>query len=164
LGERVGVSKSTPRRHHQHHGLIFLTAGLGDLQRTCMIMDGSLRLLYLIFDRLLAWLTLHGRATSSKDLELLVLRHEAAVLRRTNMKPCLDGPTERFEVVTLVACVGGLAAVTEVLRALLADFPARVLITQHGRPDEDPDRPSRLLQTITVLPAARPSPAPDSPA
>ena len=60
-----------------------------------MITDVSLRLLYLIVDRFLSWLTLLGRATSSKDIELLVLRHEVAVLRRTNPKPRLDwtGPT-----------------------------------------------------------------------
>ena len=55
-----------------------------------MIMDVSLRLLYLIFDRLRSWLTLLGRAASSKDVELLVLRHEVAVLRRTNPRPRLD--------------------------------------------------------------------------
>ena len=55
-----------------------------------MIADVSLRLLYLIFSRLLSWLTLLGRASSSKDIELLVLRHEVAVLRRTNPKPRLD--------------------------------------------------------------------------
>jgi hypothetical protein len=46
--------------------------------------------LYLIFSRLLSWLTLLGSASSSKDVELLVLRHEVAVLRRTNPKPRLD--------------------------------------------------------------------------
>ena len=55
-----------------------------------MITDVSLRLLYLIFNRLLNWLTLLGRASSSKDIELLVLRHEVAVLRRTNPRPRLD--------------------------------------------------------------------------
>src|SRR3954466_12793945 len=55
-----------------------------------MIMDVSLRLLYLIFGQFLSWLMLLGRATSSKDIELLVLRHEVAVLRRTNPKPRLD--------------------------------------------------------------------------
>ena len=55
-----------------------------------MITDVSLRLLYLILTGLLNWLALLGRATSSKDIELLVLRHEVAVLRRTNPKPRLD--------------------------------------------------------------------------
>jgi putative transposase len=53
-------------------------------------MAVSLRLLYLIFYRLLDLLMLLGRASSAKDVELLVLRHEVAVLRRTNPKPRLD--------------------------------------------------------------------------
>lgn len=52
-----------------------------------MIMDVSLRLLYLIFCRILNRLLLLGRTSSSKDVELLVLRHEAAVLRGTNPEP-----------------------------------------------------------------------------
>jgi putative transposase len=55
-----------------------------------MIMAVSRRLVYLIFDRLLGWLTLLGRTSSSKDVELLVLRHEVAILHRTNPKPRLD--------------------------------------------------------------------------
>jgi putative transposase len=55
-----------------------------------MIMAVSLRLVYLIFDQLLDWLTLLGRTSSSKDIELLVLRHEVAVLRRGNPRPRLD--------------------------------------------------------------------------
>ena len=39
----------------------------------------SIRLLYLIFIRLCGWLVLLGRSTASKDIELLVLRHESGV-------------------------------------------------------------------------------------
>ena len=48
------------------------------------------RLLYLIFNRLVGWVALLGRPSSSKDIELLVLRHQVALLRRTNPKPRLD--------------------------------------------------------------------------
>ena len=50
----------------------------------------TLRLLYLILSRLLGGLILLTRAPSSTDIELLVLRHEVAVLRRTTPKPRLN--------------------------------------------------------------------------
>jgi putative transposase len=50
----------------------------------------SLRLLYLIFLQLVNLLLLLGRRSASKDVELLVLRHEVAVLRRANPRPRLD--------------------------------------------------------------------------
>jgi putative transposase len=50
----------------------------------------SFRLLYLIFARLCGWLVLLGGSPASKDVELLVLRHEVAVLRRANPRPRLD--------------------------------------------------------------------------
>jgi putative transposase len=42
----------------------------------------AVRLLYLIFRQILAWLGLLARSAQSKNAEILVLRHEVAVLRR----------------------------------------------------------------------------------
>jgi putative transposase len=39
--------------------------------------------------RLLSWLALLARSDSAKDVEILILRHEVAVLRRTNPRPML---------------------------------------------------------------------------
>ena len=50
----------------------------------------SLRFLYLIFRQVLGLVLLSCRSSSVKDVELLVLRHEVAVLRRTNPRPRLD--------------------------------------------------------------------------
>jgi hypothetical protein len=50
----------------------------------------SLRLLYLILLQLVKLMSLLGRSSASKDVELLVLRHEVAVLRRVNPTPRLD--------------------------------------------------------------------------
>jgi putative transposase len=49
-----------------------------------------LRLLYLMFCRIAEWLTPLGGTSAAKDVEVLVLRHENAVLRRQNPKPRLD--------------------------------------------------------------------------
>jgi putative transposase len=50
----------------------------------------SLRLLYLIFGQMLGLVLLMGRTSTAKDVELLVLRHEVAVLRRTHPRPRMD--------------------------------------------------------------------------
>jgi hypothetical protein len=50
----------------------------------------SLRLLYLVFCRIAGWLALLTRTSAAKDVEILVLRHENAVLRRQNPTPRLD--------------------------------------------------------------------------
>ena len=47
----------------------------------------ALRLAYLVLTRVLSWLALLARADAAKDVEILVLRYEVAVLRRHNPRP-----------------------------------------------------------------------------
>ena len=46
----------------------------------------ALGLVYLMLIRVLSWLALLARSDTAKDAEILTLRHEVAVLRRTS--PC----------------------------------------------------------------------------
>jgi putative transposase len=69
------------------------TRGWGGDQRQSAVghdPNVSLRLLYLIFSQVLGLVLLIGRTSSTKDVELMVLRHEVAVLRRTNPRPRMD--------------------------------------------------------------------------
>jgi putative transposase len=47
----------------------------------------AFRFAYLTLARVLSWLTLLARSDAAKDVEILVLRHEVAVLRRSNPRP-----------------------------------------------------------------------------
>jgi transposase InsO family protein len=50
----------------------------------------AFRLAYLVLARVLSWLMLLARSDAAKDVEILVLRHEVAVLSRHNPRPRLS--------------------------------------------------------------------------
>ena len=58
----------------------------------------SLRLVYLIFLQVLGLILLMGRTSAAKDVELLVLRHEVAVVKAPIQLPARLGSTGPTDV------------------------------------------------------------------
>jgi hypothetical protein len=65
------------------------------------------RLIYLVLCRLIQWLTLLPQADAARDVEILVLRHENAILRRTNLHPRLDWTYPGFPPPGPASCNAG---------------------------------------------------------
>ena len=85
----------------------------------------SSRLLYLIFCQVLNWLMLLTRSTAAKNAEILILRHEVALLQRRNPRPRLSLP-DRAVFAALIRLL------PEPMQALRLVTPATVL-TWHRR-------------------------------
>jgi putative transposase len=49
----------------------------------------GLMLLYRMFTKLLSWMALCARSDTTKEIEILVLRHQLAVLQRRTPRPRL---------------------------------------------------------------------------
>jgi putative transposase len=52
----------------------------------------ALQLIYLVFSKLLSWMVLRTRSDTTKDIEILVLRHQLVVLQRCSPRPRIGWP------------------------------------------------------------------------
>jgi hypothetical protein len=119
----------------------------------------SVRLLYLIMIRVFGWLVLLGRNQASKEVEIMVLRHEVAVLRRQ-----VCGPKPDWADRAVLAALGRL--LPAVLRARRLATPGtllawhRRLVTRKWTYPSRPGRPKTSTEIRDlVLRLARENPA-----
>ncbi len=121
----------------------------------------SLRLAYLIALRVFAWLALLARSDRARDAEILILRHQVAVLQRQVKAPRLSG-TDRAVLAALARLLPGPQ-----LRQLRLIVSPRALLRWHASlvrrkwtyPRRAPGRP-RTASAISglVLEMARDNP------
>ena len=106
----------------------------------------ALRLIYQMFFQLLGWIVLRTRSDTTKEIEILVLRHQLAVLQRRAPRPRMTWPDR-----ALIAALTRLLPVRRRLELLVT--PATILgwhrqliarrwTTQPTRPGHPPSRPA----------------------
>ncbi|MFC3582260.1 integrase [Streptantibioticus rubrisoli] len=106
----------------------------------------ALRLLYLTFLKVLGWIALLARSEASKNAELLVLRHQLAVLCRQVVRPKLSW-ADRAVIAGLArplpkALRGHLFVTLGTLLRWHADLVKRRWTYKRRGPGRPPTRPS----------------------
>lgn len=108
------------------------------------------RLLYQIMVEVLSWLALFARSSASKDAEILLLRHEVAVLRRANPTPRLQW-TDRAVLAALTRLIPrALRAHRVVTPATLLRWHRRLIAAKWSQP-KPPGRPPTPDDVVRLI-------------
>jgi hypothetical protein len=122
-----------------------------------MIACVAFQLAYLMLARVPNWLALAARSDAAKDVEILTLRHEVAVLRRTNTRPTLtwlDRAIMSALSRLLPTPLRQLRLVSpRTLRRWHAQLVARRWTYPHGSPGRPPTAPP--IRALVLRMAAR---------
>ena len=120
----------------------------------------ALRLIYQVFSTLLGWIVLQARSETSKEIEILVLRHQIAVLQRRTPRPPMNW-TDRALIAALTRLLptprrlGLLVTPATVLR-WHRQLVARRWTTQPARPGR-PAVPAGLRALVARLATENPT-------
>ena len=119
-----------------------------------MFVALAYRLMVTVFN----WLTLLARSSSAKDVEILALRHEVAVLRRVNPRPTLSWTDRAFLAALTRIMPKGLRACRLVAPGTLLRWHRRMTARNGASPGRPDGRRSRTSSSRLSCSSARENP------
>ena len=120
----------------------------------------ALRLIYQMFSKLLGWIVLRTRSDTTKEIEILVLRHQLAVLQRRTPRPRMSW-TDRALIAALTRLLPvrrrlGLLVTPATILRWHRQLIARRWTTQPARPGR-PAIPAGLRALVVRLATENPT-------